>query len=962
MALSTSSLIGQKIKLSKSLLIKEPTFIIRYWLVGEITHSLTGGAYKDKKIIDIGGNGSPLPDILDKKIDLLDLPENNYENYIKASALDMPIKDHSYDIVTSCDVYEHIKQDDRQTFIKELLRISKEFVILCGPMYSPESAAAEKRVNNFFNSIFGREHPWLNEHITYGLPKATELEEILKEEGINFIKFDHGCLPSWELITKLNFLSVEGAIADDDRIEGEIEALNNDYISKYGPHDFCEKGYRTIYIIDVSGSGSLIKFDTPKVEPGIEDHFSLRTQNILAGLASSIRVHSHNEDLLNIEATELLRHNHALQEELNGIYDSKLWFFFRVARKLISILKKIFRKIGLTQIFKWIKSIVLDIAMKTPYIRRILSVTHAEIQRKKNQRLREYEYLEWVRQHRPTSFDLEDQAKSSTLFKSQPLISIIMPTYNTQPDFLKTCIESVQNQSYRNWELCIADDASPGERTQHILSEYANSDTRIKVKFRKKNGHICAASNSALELASGKYIALLDHDDFLWANALYEVVATINRHPDADLIYSDEDKIDQKGLVHSDPFFKPDWSPDYLRSVNYITHFAVIRKQLMDKVGGFRLGYEGAQDWDLFLRLSRETSRIYHIPKIIYSWRKSNTSTALLASAKKYAYTNQRKALMDDATARGLEVRELKWGVPNLMWRSDYKLNGVPKVSIIIPTKDQYPHISKCLATLYRRTTYSNFEVVLVDTGSGDKRVWQLYEKYRQHQNFKQIQWNDEFNFSDVCNFGAQSASGEYLLFLNNDTEIITRDWVQGLLQFAQQPHAGAVGCKLLYPNHTLQHAGVILGVGGNNQTPGIAGHFYPAYQDNPPEDSTEALYIGGVRDFSAVTAACVMVSKTKFNKVGGFDGKFKIAWNDVDFCLKLRKEGLFNIFNPYVKLFHHESVSVGVPGSKHRDLNLFNQEIKLFGEKWGWDYINNDPYYNPNFRRDTANARLSLD
>ena len=569
------------------------------------------------------------------------------------------------------------------------------------------------------------------------------------------------------------------------------------------------------------------------------------------------------------------------------------------------------------------------------------------------------EYTKWFKHNFPKESELSAQRSRQEKFKSKPLISVLVPTYNTNIKHLRECIESVLTQTYVNWELCLADDSSTDPKVRKTIEEYAAKDKRIKYVFRKENGHICKASNSALELAKGEYIALLDHDDYLWPNALYENVALINEHPDAKFIYSDEDKLSETGRKHEDPFFKPDWSPEFLRSINYITHFAVLNRQLVNKVGGFRAGYEGAQDWDLFLRASRQLEEVYHVPTVLYSWRKSDTSTAKTASAKDYAYVNQEKALRDDIKARGLKAK-LSWQVPLLMWRVDYEVNDDPLVSIVIPTKDQHRFIKRCLSSIKSKTSYGNFEVVIVDTGSTDKKVWELYEAYKDlGKGLRVVKWQKKpFNFASACDFGAEKSKGDYLLFLNNDTEVITKSWVEDMLGFAQQKDIGAVGCKLYYPDKKIQHAGIVLGVGGQDGTPGIAGHYFPAFIDSPPQDPAQPLYIGGARDFTAVTAACVMVSKKKFEDVKGFDPVFRIAFNDVDFCLKLYDKGLRNVYLPQVTLYHYESISVGKPGSKQRDLGVFEKEINLMLKKWG-TLIENDPYYHPEFRKDIASARL---
>jgi GT2 family glycosyltransferase len=597
---------------------------------------------------------------------------------------------------------------------------------------------------------------------------------------------------------------------------------------------------------------------------------------------------------------------------------------------------------------------------KIPGISKIVKKIEAIMIISQTAHQRSVEYAKWYSTNKPTKKLIDWQNKAEKKIKKRPLISVIVPTYNTNPEHLKECIESVLAQTYTNWQLCLADDASTNSRVVRILDEYARKDKRIVYMVRKKNGHICMASNSALGLAKGEFIALLDHDDILWPNALYEVVSAINKDPKTDFMYTDEDKIDEAGKLHTEPFFKPDWSFEYLRSVNYITHFSTLRKSLIDRIGGFRPGYEGAQDWDLFLRASRETDNILHIPKVLYSWRKSANSTAQRPEAKNYAYVNQKKALEDDIKTRGYEAK-VEWEIPYSMWRVQYQVKKSPLVSIVIPTKNQLDFISTCLKSIVEKTTYKNYEIIVVDTGSDDNAVWNLYDSYKDDRRIRVIEWNEKpFNFSRSCNKGAEASKGEYILFLNNDTSVITETWLEDMLGYAQQQKIGAVGAKLYYPDGKIQHAGIIMGVGGQNGTPGIAGHFFPVFADNPPQDPAQSLYVGGTRNFAAVTAACVMVSKKKFKAVNGFDPIFQIAFNDVDFCLKLLSEGWRNVYLPHVKLFHYESVSVGRLGAKQRDPAVFAKEIKLMLKKWN-PIIENDPYYHPAFRRDVASARLDV-
>ncbi|MCL5783754.1 MAG: glycosyltransferase family 2 protein, partial [Patescibacteria group bacterium] len=398
-----------------------------------------------------------------------------------------------------------------------------------------------------------------------------------------------------------------------------------------------------------------------------------------------------------------------------------------------------------------------------------------------------------------------------------------------------------------------------------------------------------------------------------------------------------------------DPFFKPNWSPDYLRSVNYITHFAVIKRNLVNKVGGFRAGYEGAQDWDLFLRVTRETQNIFHIPTILYSWRKSPSSTAsrkYVGQVKIYAQKSQKKALEDDLKERNYTGRVVPTEYLGL-WRVKYKINENPLVSIIIPTKDKYEYISRCLSSILKKTIYKNYELVIVDTGSTDREVLDLYKNVKNsHNNTQIIKWQKEFNFASVSNLGVEKSNGDYIVLLNNDTEVTTPDWLESMLEHAQRPKVGAVGCKLLYPSGEIQHAGVILGIRGGSIQKGVAGHAFKYYTNRDHGEFFQMMH--SVRDYSAVTAACLMISKNKYFKVGGIDPVFRVAFNDVDFCLKLHKKGFFNVYTPFAVLCHHESVSVGKPEAGTRDLEEFQKEINLMHKKWG-NLLQQDPFYNSN-------------
>jgi glycosyltransferase involved in cell wall biosynthesis/ubiquinone/menaquinone biosynthesis C-methylase UbiE len=564
------------------------------------------------------------------------------------------------------------------------------------------------------------------------------------------------------------------------------------------------------------------------------------------------------------------------------------------------------------------------------------------------------QYQAWFRKHYPSEQELLQQKSDKLAYR--PKISIITPVYNTPEKFLRGCLESVINQAYDNWELCIADDASNDGIVREIITEYAKKDNRIKYILREKNGHICEASNSALSLATGEFIGLLDHDDILWPNALYEIAKAINSNKNVDFIYSDEDKLDQDGVTHVDPFFKPGWNPALLRSLNYITHFTVIKKSLVYKIGGFRKRYEGAQDWDLFLRATVEIeknktkNKIIHIPNILYSWRKSSLSTSSaehISNIKKYVVSNQKKVLESDLANRKLEGKIISTEYLGL-WRVEYDIIGNPLVSIIIPTRDHYEFIKPCLDSIIEKSTYKNYELVLIDTGSKDKEVWKFYEDIQQrHTQTKILKWNKDFNFSSVCNYGSKNSNGKYLIFLNNDTEIITPLWIEALLEQAQRKEVGAVGLKLLYPNNTIQHAGIVFSPQYTLDELILPSHIYKNFKNNIDYGQLNGS-IYGTMNYLAVTGACLMVDSKKFNAMKGMDASYKLAFNDVDLCLRLFKKGYQNVYTSHAALIHHESATMKRPGDSERDMKLFKQELLLLHQKWNM-LINNDPYFNNN-------------
>lgn len=550
----------------------------------------------------------------------------------------------------------------------------------------------------------------------------------------------------------------------------------------------------------------------------------------------------------------------------------------------------------------------------------------------------------------------EDYDKKTILdeidnFAFNPKISIIMPVYNVEEQWLRACIDSVINQYYTNWELCIADDNSTDAHIKPLLEFYKNQDPRIKVIYRCENGHISEASNSALTLATGEFAGLLDNDDTLADFALFEVVKLINEHPEADLIYSDEDKLSEDN-IRSQPFFKTDWAPDILLATNYVCHFGVYRKTLMDEIGGFRKGYEGAQDYDLVLRFTEKTNRIYHIQRVLYHWRMISNSTAVNPESKGYAFEAGLRSLEDALKRRGIKGT-VTHGAFSGVYDIEYEIFNDGLVSVIIPTRDNPADLKACIDSIFEKTIYKKFEIIVADNGSEKEETFKLFEYYsKKYKNqFKVIRIDIPFNFSKLNNMAVKESKGEYLLFLNNDVTVITEGWMTRMVSFAQQEHIGAVGAKLYYPDNTIQHAGVLLGMGG------VAGHGHLGY---PRGDYG---YFGKLvinNDYTSVTAACMMVKRTDFDLVNGFEEKLTIAFNDVDFCLKLYEKGKFNIWIHNVELYHFESKSRGAEDT-YSKYKRFNSEIKYMKDHW-LKYIKNDPFYNKNLTRVDGNYAICVD
>ena len=559
-------------------------------------------------------------------------------------------------------------------------------------------------------------------------------------------------------------------------------------------------------------------------------------------------------------------------------------------------------------------------------------------------------YKEWIRQNEPDEEELEKQR--NTTFKIMPKISIVVPMYNTKEEFFKDLVNCLKNQTYSNWELCLAD-GSP--ETNEKLKKYYENEERIKYKLLEKNEGISGNTNEALKMVTGDYIGLLDHDDALPIFALYEIVKCINENPEVEFIYTDEDKIENTLENRCDPHFKPDFAPDTLASNNYITHFVVMKKELMvDKIGGFREEYNGAQDFDLVLRASELSKNIVHISKVLYHWRVHNESTAKVADAKPYAYEAGKRAAQDHINRMGRKgTAEYGNDIPGV-YEIEYEVIGNPKVNILIPNKDGVKFLKRCVNSILEKTTYNNYEIDIIENNSENQETFKYYEELEKNDKIKILKYPEKgFNYSKIINFGVKNVDGEFVMQLNNDTELITKNWLEKFIGYCQREDVGAVGARLYYADKSIQHAGIAYGICGlaANLMPGVPYGLHGYF-------GRECL----TQNLSAVTGACLFAKRKIYEEVGYMEEElFKVAFNDVDFCLKIRQKGYLIVYNPYIELMHYESKTRGYENTPEKQ-ERFDRECNNFKTKWKELLSKPDPYFNINFSRDTALYNIRTD
>lgn len=641
--------------------------------------------------------------------------------------------------------------------------------------------------------------------------------------------------------------------------------------------------------------------------------------------------------------TQTQRAKQDLQNLLHTVMQSRSWRWTQKLRSLGALARRVRQLVrqqgGVLQALKKTTSVLFKQGPQA-----VVSAVHRAADQS-------FSYADWIAQNEAPAHLYSHFKEKSFGWQHQPLVSVVMPTYNSPLHFLAQAIESVQAQVYPNWQLCIADDASTNPEVQAFLKEGAQKDARISIVLRSQNGHISESSNSALGIAKGEWVALLDHDDLLHPMALYELVNTLQSHPEAQIVFSDEDKIDEKGERFG-PYFKTDYNPELMWAQNMISHLGCYKKSTLDAIGGFRKGFEGSQDYDLALRVIQRSKphQIVHIPRVLYHWRAIIGSTALAPNEKPYAETASRKALVEHLAA--LQIPASVEPAPDLSYMNRVRpllQKPDPLISLLIPTKDGIDLLKQCIQSVQQKSSYQFYEILVVNNNSQLPES-QIYFDQLKREGIRVLDYPYPFNFSAINNFAARQARGEYLCLMNNDIEVQSNDWMQELLSFAQLDHAGAVGARLWYPgNQGLQHGGVVVGLGG------VAGHAHVGLKKN------EKGYFGRPvlhHRCSAVTAACLMIKKSTYFAVGGMDEQIAVAFNDVDFCLRLGDAGYHCVYTPSAELIHHESATRGDDLSDE-NRNRFMGEEAFMKARWG-ERLNHDPFFSPNLSFSHTDFRMA--
>lgn len=898
------------------------------------------------KILEVGsGEFNHLEKFLpDDNITYLDivLPEEkkNHPSYRLGDASNLDFEDDAFDIIVALDVYEHVPRERRADFLSEIVRVSSRLFVIGAPFDTGEVKETERRVNRAYRAYSHRNHPWLIEHIENGLPVLEETIEYLKQSEYEITAYSHGNLNVWERLMNIHLFSgiSQELVTFADQI---FDYYNNCHF----PVDYSETDYRQFIV----GTKNKETYRVEKKE-GSEELFEQLTllEKQFWALCSEA---GHTQQLEALYKESLKEKEKEIEKKAETIkewnqkaaqLEEELEHYKTHYRAAMSQSEELKRQLqNVTQCYNEIlDSECWKITKPLRFVLRWLKTVCCS-----NRVL--YAGAKWLKTVLSKGFEVSDserqkKAQERKRFRKNIKFSILVPLYNTPQKYLEEMIESVQSQTYAKWELCLADGSDEAHAyVEKVCSQYMQKDARIKYKKLSKNDGISENTNAAVKMATGQYIGLLDHDDLLHPSVLFEYMKVICKE-DADLIYCDEDKFETSDGGYFKPAYKPDFSIDFLRSNNYLCHFMVFRKTLLKRTGLFRKQFDGAQDHDMVLRLVEVTDKIAHVPQILYHWRVSKESVAYHPDTKSYAAQAGIAAVNEHLERCGLKGSAESSAVHPNAYRIRYELTGNPLVSILIPNKDHVTDLSRCINSIISKSTYRNFEIIIIENNSVDRETFDYYKELESNPLIQVVvhESGGEFNYSAINNFGIRFAKGEHILLLNNDIEVITENWIEEMLMFSQRDDVGAVGAKLYYPNDTLQHAGVIVGLGG------VADH---SHKNFPREEAGYMMRCCIQHNLSAVTAACLMIKRSVFDEVGGLDEEnFKVAFNDVDLCMKVREKGYLIVWTPYAEAYHYESISRGAEDTPEKQ-KRFQGEIAAFRKRWRKELAKGDPYYNPN-------------
>ncbi|HSP55780.1 MAG TPA: glycosyltransferase [Dehalococcoidia bacterium] len=966
----------------------------RYALTRRLVDHLFPGRNAPLRVLDVGGHLSSLKHFLPDDIVTLADPQSpptftyresvpfEYDTYVMAAGGTLPFTDASFDLVTAHDTLEHVPPEDRPAFLRDIIRVSRRFVVLNGPVHRPEAAEAEQRLARFLEHNELGHNVSLDDHLALGLPATEDIEAVLHGTGLPWVGLPNGKLPLWLFMMGVKHYLI--SLPHSDELHQEADRIYN---TLFAPTPFGGLCYRRAYVIakrpedaallseidalfagDVAGAG--LPLEMPAVTRLIdllEGHsgqvrgdfrhlrdWITRKDASIAHLNSAVAQIEQNLRAANAQLSDARWSLREHEQQLAAIRSSRgyrfleayrrpvRWLFPRGSRRAAPYraavraadwsLSRAARSVAMVRRARGLaarsRAIIRNEGARA-FLRRARRKAMSTLRRRAPVTTSiPITYEDWIVANEPGWGELESQRRTSLLLPHQPLISIITPVWNPGPELLRKTIESVILQTYENWELCLADGGSGDPGVRAALQEAAARDARIKVQFLGENRGISGNSNAALDVATGDYVAFLDHTDTLAPNALWEVAALLNRDPAADCIYSDHDLISNEDVRHQ-PLFKPEFSPEMLYSANYLAHFCALRKDLVDRLGRLRSETDGAQDWDLVLRAAAAGARFARIPKVLYHWRTDPGSAVTSPENKPYALRAQERAIQDHLDAcriPGTVVRD-EYGGPAIKLRP----SGSTRVTIIIPTRHNCKVLEPCLRSI-ARSTYKNWEIIVVDSAGRTAERERWYERLQKDIPLNLLWWDRPFNFSAVNNLAASQAQGDALLFLNDDTEARSPGWLDEMVGWLEQDGIGAVGAQLTFASGAIQHGGDVLGLQG------FADHLFTGAG---PNDWTLFGSTRWYRNLTATTGACLLVRAGLFRHIGGFNERFHLCGSDVALCIQVRRAGYRILCTPFAGVIHHERSTRG------------NWDVRsdAFTSFWHYQSFLNggDPYFSPN-------------